>query len=67
MSPLRRAKKEEHLTLARLARKYMCVPGTSIQAERVFLCIGWLLNKRRLRMSGETVSMQLFLNDNLVL
>ena len=32
MSPLRRAKKEEHLTLARLARKYLCVPGTSIQA-----------------------------------
>ena len=33
-------KKEEYLTLARLARKYMCVPGTSIQTERVFLCIG---------------------------
>ena len=40
----------------------LCVPGTSTQAERVFSWMGWLLNKRRLSMSGETVSMQLFLN-----
>ena len=62
-----RAKKEEYPTLVRLARKYLCVPGTSTQAERVFSWMGWLLNKRRLSMSGETVSMQLFLKDNLVL
>ena len=43
------------------------LPGTSTQAERVFSWMGWLLNKRRLSMSGETVSMQLFLKDNLVL
>ena len=48
-------------------RKYLCVPGTSTQAERVFAWMGWLLNKRRLSMSGETVSRQLFLKDNLVL
>ena len=53
--------------LAILARKYMRVPGTSTQAERVFSWMGWLLNKRRLSMSGETVSMQHFLKDNLVL
>ena len=58
---------EEYPTLARLARKYLCVPGTNTQAERVFSWMGWLLNKRRLSMSGETVSMQLFLKDNLVL
>ena len=62
-----RAKKEEYLTLARLSRKYLCVPGTSTQAERVFSWMGWLLNKRRLSKSGETLSMQLFLGDNLVL
>ena len=62
-----RAKKEEYPTLVRLARKYLCVPSTSTQAERVFSWMGWLLNKRRLSMSGETVSMQLFLKDNLVL
>ena len=51
-----RAKKEEYPTLVRLARKYLCVPGTNTQAERVFSWMGWLLNKRRL-----------FLKDNLVL
>ena len=39
----------------------------STQAERVFLWMGWPLNKRRLSMSGEIVSMQLFLKDNLEL
>ena len=42
------------------------VPGTSTQAKRVFSWMEWLLNKRRLSMSGETVSMQHFLRDNLV-
>ena len=44
-----------------------CQHKTSTEAERVFSWMGWLLNKRRLSMSGETVSMQLFLKDNLVL
>ena len=46
-----KAKKEEYPTLARLARKYLCVSGTSTQAERVFSCMGLLLNKRRLSKS----------------
>ena len=62
-----RSKKEEYPTLVRLARKYLCVPATSTQAERVFSWMGWLLNKRRLSMSGEIVSMKLFLMDNLEL
>ena len=41
------------------------VPATSMQAERVFSWMGWVLNKRRLSMSGESVMMQLFLKDNL--
>ena len=53
--------------LARLVRKYLCVPATSTQAERVFSWMGWLLNKRRLSLSGESVTMQLFLKDNLEL
>ena len=59
-----------HLSLietARLARKFLCVPATSTQAERVFSWMGFLLNKRRLSLSGESVSMQLFLKDNLEL
>ena len=37
----------------------------SAQAERVFLWMGWPLNKRRLSMFGEIESMQLFLKDDL--
>ena len=51
-----KAKKEEYPTLAGLARKYLCVPGTSTQAERVVSCMRLLLNKRRLSKSVETVS-----------
>ena len=47
-----KAKKEEYPTLARLARKYLCVPGTSTQAESSFSWMGWLLNNRRLSVSG---------------
>ena len=56
---------EEYPTLVRLARKYLCVPATSAQAERAFSRMGWLLNKRRLSLSGESVLMQMFLKDNL--
>ena len=31
-----RMRMEEYPTLVRLARKYLCVPATSAQAERVF-------------------------------
>ena len=51
----------------RLARKCLCVAATSTQAERVFRWMGFLLNKRRLSLSGESVSMQLFLKDNIEL
>ena len=46
---------EEYPTLVRLARKYLCVPATSAQAERAFSRMGWLLKKRRLSLSGESV------------
>ena len=62
-----KTKKEDYPTLARLVRKYLCVPATSTQAERVFSWMGWLLNKRRLSLSGESFTMQLFLKDNLEL
>ena len=48
-------------------RKFLCVPATNTQAERVFSWMGFLLNKRRLSLSGESVTMQLFLKDNLEL
>ena len=44
----------------------MCAWYPHTLAKRVFSWMGWLLNKRRLSMSGGTVSMQHFLRDNLV-
>ena len=35
------------------------------QPERVFSAMGWLLNKRRLCLSGGHVNAQLFLRENL--
>ena len=63
-----RSRKKQYPTLVRLARKFPCVPATNTQAERVFSWMGFLLNKRRLSLSGgESVTMQLFLKDNLEL
>ena len=55
------------MRMVRLARKCLCVPATSAQAEWAFSRMGWLLNKRRLSLSGESVLMQMFLKDNLEL
>ena len=46
---------------------WLRVPDTSTKAKSMFLWMRWLLNKRRLSMSGDTLSVQLFLKDNLVL
>ena len=51
----------------RLAMKYLCVPATSTQAERVLSWMGFLLSKRRLSLLEESVSLQLFLKVNIEL
>jgi hypothetical protein len=60
-----RDRKAKYPNLARLARKYLCVTATSTQAERVFSALGWLLNKRRLLLTGSHVNNQMFLKENL--
>ena len=51
--------------LDRLVKKFLCVPATSTQAERVFSWMGWLLNKRRFCLSGESVNSQTLLEGTL--
>ena len=51
--------------LSQLARKYLCVPATSVEAERQFSELGILLSKKRLLLTGSHVNMQLFLKDKL--
>eukprot|EP00092_Neocalanus_flemingeri_P041387 GFUD01045066.1.p1 GENE.GFUD01045066.1~~GFUD01045066.1.p1 ORF type:complete len:178 (-),score=35.71 GFUD01045066.1:80-613(-) len=60
-----RERRSKYPNLVRLVRKYLCVPATSTQAERMFSALGLLLTKRRLAMTGENTNMQLFLKDNL--
>ena len=50
--------------LATLARRYLCVPGTSVPSERVFSAAGLTVNRLRTRLTPEHVDMLIFLNKN---
>ncbi|XDV26736.1 hypothetical protein PO909_030371 [Leuciscus waleckii] len=51
--------------LGRLAHRYLCVPATSVPAERVFSAAGLIVNRLRCRLSPEHVDMLVFLNKNM--
>ena len=50
--------------MAKLARKYLCIPATSTPAERVFSQMGLLITKLRNRLSPCTAEAILFLKKN---
>lgn len=50
--------------LAKLARQYLCIPGTSVPSERVFSAAGLTVNRLRTRLTPEHVDMLIFLNKN---
>ena len=51
---------DKYPLLSKLAKKYLCVPATSVESESVFSSLGLLLTKRRLSMTGDNVNRQLF-------
>ena len=51
--------------LALLAKKYLCIPASSVPSERIFSLAGYLVNKRRACLSAQNVDMLLFLNQNI--
>ena len=48
-------KKDKFPLLANLVKKYLCVPATSVEAERTFHGLGLLLTKQRLSMGGSLI------------
>ena len=58
-----RSRSLEYPLMARLARKYLAVSGTSTPSERVISRLGLVLTKRRLSMKGNLFSKIMFLSD----
>ena len=54
---------KEYPLMARLARKYLAVSGTSTPSERVISRLGLVLTKRRLTLKGDFFSKIMFLSD----
>lgn len=51
--------------LAKLAKRYLCCPASSVPAERVFSLAGQLVNKKRSRLTDTNVDMMICLNKNI--
>ena len=58
-----RSRRKDYPLLARLARKYLSIPGTSTPSERVISRLNLVLSKRRLQMKGDFVSKIMFMQD----
>lgn len=53
--------------LAKLARKYLCAPPSSVPSERLFSEAGDLYDEKRNRLSPEKAEMLLFIRGNLTM
>lgn len=51
--------------LSRMARKYLCIPATSVPSERVFGTAGDVLAAQRATLEAENVDMLIFLENNM--
>lgn len=55
---------EEFPLLAGLAKRYLCIPGTSVPSERVFSTAGDIVNAQRSCLTSQHVDQLLFLQKN---
>ena len=51
-------------SIAKLAKKYLAIPASSVPSEHVFSLAGHVVNKRRAYLSSENVNMLIVLNKN---
>lgn len=51
--------------ISKLAKRYLCIPGTSVSAERVFSTAGDIVTAQRSTLDSEHVDQLLFLHKNL--
>lgn len=51
--------------LSKLAKRYLCIPGTSVSAERVFSTAGDVISAKRSVLKPEHVDQLVFLHKNL--
>eukprot|EP01121_Diplochlamys_sp_Union-15-3_P015147 TRINITY_DN4948_c0_g1_i1.p1 TRINITY_DN4948_c0_g1~~TRINITY_DN4948_c0_g1_i1.p1 ORF type:complete len:191 (-),score=24.46 TRINITY_DN4948_c0_g1_i1:42-614(-) len=56
--------KSEYPNLARLAKRILAIPGTSVGVERLFSKAGDVVNKNRNRLNPKNVTQHLMLHDN---
>lgn len=55
----------EYPLLAKLTKRYLCIPGTSVPSERVFSTAGDIITAQRSCLTSEHVDQLLFLQKNL--
>ena len=51
--------------LSRIAKKYLCIPATSVPSERAFSVAGYIVNEKRSCLLPESVNSPVFLAANL--
>ena len=51
--------------LSVLAKRYICIPASSVPSERIFSLCGTLVSKKRARMNHDNINLIVFLNRNM--
>lgn len=56
----------QYVNLAKMVKKYLCMPSTSVRSEEVFSTAGNVLTHKRNRLLPENVNRLVFLHENLM-